>query len=961
MPVQKTQVALPDGVSGSLSGDGATLPFTNYRTPAAPVTTLAEVTSLRATHVEVPGATTVAVAAQPSQGRVHVRSDNRLAVDLIDELTVSGSELSVDLIIDGLPETVTVPVAQGLQLKGWAPGWFFMPPVDANGDILFSTAVNHTVTHVDVVGGFTKAQIEAREGIANASQAWLRDNPAFDGNGAHYGDTEALAVDDNRGAQIWGYKKETGPGCHWLLFKRGTTLLQGTANFGSVEGFNGIHFARIGAYGTGAKPVIQFGLNGGSFLVIEGLRFEYRQNIEHQRFCAFVGNESDHTTNFRGNSRIAEFCLFYKNMGWGFVFRPPPASGQWPVKSTREQGSYINGYDSVAYLYNYIGQSGWADGYDPNAAFDFPQPPTQYSHNKYSSGDGENLYCFHSVHEEGSLTGAQDRPGVISVSSIYAMCNLGILVGGGPDSEDQADDPSLDIGTPIPGAQLGNFSFLEDVLIAGAGQKTQSRTAFETARGINFSGDGTGVCNVIIVDSTDGNDGVRAHGVAPSGEAYVISGMGSLKSSTSEIAVLNWIGEADQNVDGISQAVKDATTIDAYARTFLGDGAADRFDFIDAARASSDPVGQWKGFHDFAMAQLNKTPPTSPARTHLFQPGNDNPSNNWNLRSAWDLKVLPGLVPGDSVNLDSYRVASSLSPAHPIEVVDIGADGEFTKFGGQLEINQHVRGGGMFKVGNHRGGSADVLQHGGDMDPDLHVYAGRYRNDGDLLINGNLTIYDRAEMLFGVDTSTATLAANGRIEINGFETRVGFDGAAGGIAQLILPPTGTLAFKSTCVVVVDGLNADTVGQFKYGEVVTGSVSGFTGVVARDVFTSGLKCLLYLRDVTGIPVDNEDVVGIARKGRATTDPLTIGQIDGAATFGIGTIREIRSGLYGAAPNVDSRVTLDGGLEVDVTGLAPNTYDLIVADTLTGDFASVSITGGTGSVAPPSGGAVVLTVT
>ncbi|MBW4708609.1 hypothetical protein KX928_12525 [Roseobacter sp. YSTF-M11] len=951
MALDSTEIGLPQGVAVQYNADGTVLDLPSY----ANVTTsqLDTVTSLRSQHITVPGATTLAVQTQPAHGRISVRSDGRLVVDLTKIITVPGDEIAFDLLVDGLVQSFTCPVSQGLQLKGWAPGWHFMPPRDPDGSVRFSTAVNHTVTHIDAEGGFTKAQIEAREGISNANQSWLKNNPASVGPDVpeadgvlRYGEIPELAVDSDRGNQIWGYKKSTGPGCHWLLFKRGTTVPSGA--FGSVEGFNGLNCARIGAYGTGAKPIIQFALNGGSFCVIEGLRFAEKQNVDGQRFCMYYDCEADHSTNIRGSVRITEYCTYYKVKGWDFYYRSAPTSGFWLVKATREQGVYLNNYDGVAIVDCYLGQAGWQYFYRFDGSYLGPQPPTQYSHVVYSSGDGENLYIYNSVFEQGSLTGVQARPGVTMRDSTFLCNNLGILLGGGPDSEDQEQSAGLDISVPIPGAQLGNFSYAENPMFLGAGQKEQDRASFETARAINLSGNKVGIRGMIVADATEGNDGVRAHGVATEGEDIVINALASLESNDSEIAVVNWLNVPDKNVS-VSQAIKDGTTLDAYAQLVLSDGTADRFDLFDYLRAADNPVAEVALMRDWVRTRLNKPLPTSPARTCLFSPPNelDTPGINWGVANDWSGGILPGKVAGDSVDLDNHRVSSSETPENPIETVDIGTDGDFTQFGGQLEVNQNILGGGFFRVGNFRGGAAEVVQHGGSFDPDLEVYAGRFRNDGALTFGGNVTVFDRGELLLGVDTSSAALATGRKFEVHGFESRVGFDGAAGGIASLTLAPGSTTAFRSTCVVAINGMGVKTAGQFKYGEVVTGETSGFTGIVARDVFTANQACTLYLRDVTGIPIDNENVIGVARLGRATTDPIIIGQINGTATFGMGTVGEMRSGLFEADPNVDSRVTLGGALEIDALGLEAGPYTLFSVDLLAGSYDSVSIVNGLGN--------------
>ena len=71
---------------------------------------------------------------------------------------------------------------------------------------------------------------------------------------------------------------------------------------------------------------------------------------------------------------------------------------------------------------------------------------------------------------------------------------------------------------------------------------------------------------------------------------------------------------------------------------------------------------------------------------------------------------------------------------------------------------------------------------------------------------------------------------------------------------------------------------------------------------------------------------------------------------AAGGALPQIREFRSGMWGeTATNLASTVTCGGTLNVDVTGVAPGTYDLIRADAVAGSFDTVTITGGAGTLA------------
>lgn len=70
---------------------------------------------------------------------------------------------------------------------------------------------------------------------------------------------------------------------------------------------------------------------------------------------------------------------------------------------------------------------------------------------------------------------------------------------------------------------------------------------------------------------------------------------------------------------------------------------------------------------------------------------------------------------------------------------------------------------------------------------------------------------------------------------------------------------------------------------------------------------------------------------------------------AASGAMPQLREFRSGISGETPtSVASSVTCGGTLNVDITGVAAGTYDLILVDTVSGTFDTVNITGGNGSV-------------
>lgn len=132
------------------------------------------------------------------------------------------------------------------------------------------------------------------------------------------------------------------------------------------------------------------------------------------------------------------------------------------------------------------------------------------------------------------------------------------------------------------------------------------------------------------------------------------------------------------------------------------------------------------------------------------------------------------------------------------------------------------------------------------------------------------------------------------------------------------------------------------------EGTTVTTPGFTGKVQRQyVRDRAPEMLVYFKDYTGVPVVAETVTGPGKLVGSQVASGTIGTVLTAPVHSLPTIKDVTTG-DGEAPGLASTVTCGGTLNIDVTGLAAGAYDLIVADTVTGTFSAVNITGGTGSV-------------
>ncbi|MBW4710784.1 hypothetical protein KX928_23585 [Roseobacter sp. YSTF-M11] len=952
---------LPTGSDVGIALDGRPPLFlsnTGVTEPEIPVAVAEAATSLRSTVLDIPvPLDSPVVRTQPAVGRAHVRSDGRLVVDLRDTTTVQGDLVSVEVegTVGGaqMTETLTVPVNQGLQLKGWAAGDHYRLPTDSNNAVLVEIGKQHRKLYVST-SGFTKSQIEAREGISNANQVWLLNNPAVDGNGAQYGETPELAVDENRAQQIWGGITGGRRSSCWLLFKRGETFTQFAGSTGSARGEGPLHPLYIGAYGTGPDPIVATSMMAAQFLVVQDIHFGSKQSFTNRSFMMVDGCFSQSTTNFQGLQFPVRYCTLRRHRGWDISYHPAPVSGQWPVKSTREQSCYLSNHENVLIEDVFFDVSGWAEGYDYNAAFDAPQPPTQYSHVVYASGDGENMSVVGGMFSRGALTGIQGRTGPFVRDAVFMGNNLSILLGGGPDSEDGPPTSTI-----IPGAQLGNFSFMGDSLITWAGQKTQVRTNFETARGINLAGDSAGLRNNVIIGAGPGNDGTRAHGVATTGESIVISGFGAI-TGPDDTLIHDWLNAPDADTAGLSAATLSDTTLNGYAQSWLSNGTADRYDLIDALRASPTPVIETLKMRDWFFTRLGREKPAAPARTHIFRPPADSstPGIRWDCRWDWDAEVLPGQVPGDSVDLDGHYITNSWSTAYPLVNLSLSG-GRLTQFGDRLDISGDILTGGGILVA---GAGQIFVQNCSVMDQtSIELVSGRFGVTGTLSGAFDMTVRGIAQALLGLDTASSTIADGQTLTVKGSDCQVGFDGSAGGAATLTCAPAATLRFETAASLSFTGLNAS-VAEFTPGTTVQGDISGFTARIVWIESTGNTTGgFLHLDTITGIPVEGENLIAEGVSGRSAVASGIIAQVNSLADFHIGQIATFRSGMYGqAAPNVTSTVILDGALEVDVTGLDVGDYHLIVADTLSGGFATTTITGGTATVAAPQNGRVTLTV-
>ena len=235
------------------------------------------------------------------------------------------------------------------------------------------------------------------------------------------------------------------------------------------------------------------------------------------------------------------------------------------------------------------------------------------------------------------------------------------------------------------------------------------------------------------------------------------------------------------------------------------------------------------------------------------------------------------------------------------------------------------------------GGNTVHMENGAKIDLEdyssanvLTIYADESRIRINGAVTGGLqaTVRSRGELVIMEGGSLSV--PSGRTLTLGGTALAGFDGTAGGTASLTI--SGTLKFEIGTKFQVNncptyqgidtepaGVNTKNmpkaIGTPRCGDCVTGATTGTTAIAGRAVSSSGSAFTALFDDVVGSGFVNDEFM----RG------------------------PFRSGVHGlTAPNLTANVTLASGSTIQVGQvdlLAPGTYDLIVADSLTDNGATL----------------------
>jgi hypothetical protein len=915
--------------------------------------------------------------ATPSGGRLVPRGGQRFGLDLTavaETAPVSFGYVASKAGRANIAGTCTVSVSPASEMQGWGVGRHPYWPTDpVTGRFLIEPGRTHRKVHIAPTG-WSKAQIEAANGIPNASGSWLRDNVAPVAHGGDgtvkYGETPATALDEDRGQQLWNTISAVtvGPNSNWLLFQRGGTFPLFSFSGDGRRGESPLHPMLVGAWGSGPAPVLgnppKFQPGFGRCVVVQDIRMSPgTESFQHAQlsWVALDGFEgAGDRGEITGNTATTNFVargITIRRTKLTDVTPEVSVNGPgatWAVKSDRVSSYFTSGFDGLL-IEKFVNDiSGWGTGYDRlTFSSNAPQPPSSYSHCVYLSNlagtedpdnpdsgglGGCDVTVRDSLFARGSLTGIQFRPGGICYDSLFVRSNLGLFFGGG--------------GVVSPGVEQGNYCLALGNLFTEAGQK-DGQNAMSKGKAISTGAPDTALVGNIVAHSGGGEDGVTAWGAATGSELAVDVDAPEGSLFADDTRVRGWIAAGnDRNLAGLSLATLDATTIGAYTDSWKAVSGSGYKDFLGYLRAEAAPwervpaVLSWfRG--PFQVPQAGHAPTLVTFRPDAAGRG---PGNRWDIRLDWDIGDVPR--DGDSVNLAGHRVFKFDNTA--LAGLDLGS-GTLQQFGGRTSVSGTLAGAAGAGVVLEGSGQFHCTGYAGSAALAITARNGRFLNGGSFTGPADLTFSAAAEAILGYGTAALTVASGRRLTLHGGRVAVGADGAAGSTATLTLAAGSLLEMRSVARVLFSGRRF-TVADFRSGMTVgNGTWSGIVddkedlpisvaaGGLANEVGAVWLRELTGGMPAAGDALNGEGWVLFSRQPAGTIATAT------QVSASLPRIARVRSGVAGTtAPGVTFNVSLAGALAVDATGMAPGSYPLIEASAITGTFSGVTVTGGSGTV-------------
>ena len=704
------------------------------------------------------------------------------------------------------------------------------------------------------------------------------------------GVTPATAVSLARGLKLWRRGAKNPGVSNWLLFERGHSYRSRGALIPRGNGESPLHPMLVGAWGEGARPVLEFDIsatNGGggpthnlvirdvvlgapislngshSNILFENVGFRREVKVQNMR---------------RLTIRNSDFLDIHREEPTGPVEKHGGEFGRVGRGRDRISGIYVNKVEGLLIENSLNDMSGWEAGYQDDST---RQPPTIFSHGYYLSWENRDLTFRNNVTMRAASTGAQIRSGGFIENNVFIDNNIGFNFLAGDDSGGRGKGPFL-----------GNLSFVHGNVVTNAAFRAYSGPKGALAASFSGLGPGSSVIGNIVAHKYDPNDpalsgdpgflGNRVRvqqpgfGTDPPGirvEALKIYGWSSPPGKPgAEAHHRAEIDNADYAAD------LDRVTIQDFASRRLGRpaGLGDLAQMLraDWAAHSGTPTApaEIRGYFQeaFGLAPPTRTAPA----TAVFLPDPRGGGRRWDNAFNWTTGDIAGSVAGDAARLGGNRV--HFSGTHVLSRLELASEGHLAIGQGLLRVApEPVTGGGRIRL---EGPGELELGTEGESALAVEVAGGRFANTARLA--GALDIRaSGGETLLGLGAASAVFDAGDRLTILGGRGLVGFDGGAGEAAQLVLGAGAVLEL------VPDASGLSPIREFR---------SGRFGIAEPGLDTRleiGAGAVLRV-DLSGVSVAGETVLPIVRldtvEGRFARVELTGGAgLDARAVYRPGT--------------------------------------------------------------------------
>ncbi len=940
----------------------------------------------------------------PSNGHIVVEGNNNL---------LSG-DFPFEYTKGGTPRTATLRVLPFTNQEGWDCGLTYDLERDSTGEIIFEPAPGMRPIHCTTearatANGFSFEQIKTIESLnstwnVNQVADWCLKNTAsgqthpVTGAPVHYGEIEALAVQQRQGERMArlisqnptlnGYSDYNGVFC--LLYEKGQQYLSvdfdslagGTSNIGG-EGYSYLHANWIGSWGTGARPYIQGTApipNDSDRLIIQGLDFGNRAGITNGAavILSCMRGDSQHLEvnnefALKVDSDVDEqgidvtLALVHSKDVSRQAHTLTPG-GLWFQNGDRISGLYMGDSNNGLIYRCFVDHGGWGEGYRADRSRNFPQSPSIFNQNSYIQVSTRAITVVDYMTTRGSLAGLQVRAAATILGLCSILNNAGQTLGRGwYDSEVT--------GQRENGPYRGHYWYVDGTLHTRAGAKdTWDLEMAETGKAHTQNGSNGVMTDHNIVINSEWAYPVFTNDqeFGPQSTRTFLKGHVPADNETygarvhDGLIISNWNRDVhgEQNVGSVPQATRDALSVDDVAVNELGAGN-DVFDLIESFRGKldtgSDVETVRQHFLDpFGYLASTRTTPT----TCLYRPGNgvthDTPTMRGDVRQNWSTFDMPGKVAGDSINVEGLEAVMNFQIENAISDFTFGQGAKVTQCGRATKplgtVNVHPDGNELLII---KGGKFDLPGHASLTNVlNVDVNEGRFRNTGTVAGGVDITAHYRAEVLFGYDNASFTLASGRTATLYGLSD-IGADGALGGTTTFTAA-TGSSTVLKPCIKspVTNRLIApqqhnigmsgpDPVGKRpdmfpKVGTDITGLTSGAT---AKTVFATRALHMIF-EDMSGGFTVGEDFSGQGESlGTFDEGPQSpLGRLSDIE-IGLPCFKIFRSGITGFdLPNVTFNMVVEAGalFTLDIAGIADGTYTLADVSNISGIWAQADTT-------------------